>query len=222
MPDKNSKSQIQSAIDKNPCGRCRAAGYPSCKCGGRSGSGEGGGESENKDTDHTWSQSSGILNQIEMKATIKKFDAAKTDFVQSQLFSNTTVNYETKLISIESDRLRGNLTLQIKTGLSIAEIEIAREFLSAIKIEFDEFKNQLVEKGVSINNLIVTLKNDELSIHIPNPKYYDAFIKHLERKYLLPIPNPEQQHKVESSKSRKNDNQKDFHPTPLSTRLEKK
>lgn len=222
---KSKKGTITQAIENNPCGRCRAAGYPACKCGsggggsGGGGGGDGGGESEKKDATN---QVPGTSTRVELKAAIQKFDEAKTIFVQSQLFSNATVNYETKLISIESDRLRGNLTLQVKPGLSKAEIEIAREFLNAIKEEFDEFKSQLSEKGISTNNFTATLKNDELSIHISNPKYYDAFIKHLEKKYLLPIPNPEQQNKMENSKSIKNDKQKGFNPTPLSTRLEKK
>lgn len=221
MPDKNNKDPIRASIDSNPCGRCRVAGYPTCECGGGSGGGGSGngGESEKKDAAaNPPNQVIGLLSQTEIKAAIQKFDEAKKIFVQSQLLSDKTINYETRLISIESDRLRGNLTIKVKPGLSKVEEEISREFLKTIKSEFDEFKNQLAEQGVSTNNFTSTLKNNELSIHIPNPKYYDKFIKHLENKNLLPIPNPEREEK----KSVKVDKKQTFNPTPLSTRLDKK
>ncbi len=221
---KNSKGSIRASIDSNPCGRCRTAGYPTCKCGSGGGGsgGGGGGESEKKDATYTSNQAPGISNQVEVKAAIQKFDEAKTIFVQSQLLSNTTVNYETGLITIESDRLRGNLTLRVKPGLSKADEEISHEFLNAVKTEFDEFKNKLFEQGVSTKDFTATLKGNELSVHIPNPKYYDAFIKHLENKNLLPVPNPEREEKKETLSSAKEDKKQAFNPTPLSTRLEKK
>lgn len=217
---KSKKGTITQAIENNPCGRCRTAGYPTCKCGsGGGGSGGGGGESEKKDATN---QAPGTSTQVEVKAAVQKFDEAKTIFVQSQLLSNTTINYETGLITIESDRLRGNLTLRVKPGLSKADEEISREFLKAVKEEFDEFKNQLSEQGVLTNNFTAVLKGNELSLHIPNPKYYDAFIKHLENKNLLPAPNPEREEKKEALNLARQDKKQAFNPTPLSTRPEKK
>lgn len=107
--------------------------------------------------------------------------------------SNNKINYETGFISVESDRLRENLILRIKPTLFKAEEELAYKFLDVVKTEFDEFKNQLTEQGVATKNFTAILKNNELSIHILNPKYYGAFIKHLESKNLLPIPNPERE-----------------------------
>jgi len=217
---KSKKGTLTLAIDNNPCGRCRAAGYPTCKCGsGRGGSGGGdSGKNEKKDDPtFTSNQAASISNQV----AIQKFDEAKSIFVKSQLLSDKMINYETGLLSIESDRLRGNLTIKVKPGLSKVEEEISREFLKTIKAEFDEFKNQLAEQGVSTNNFTATLKDNELSVHIPNPKYYDAFIKHLEKKYLLPVPNPEREEKKEAFNSAREDKKQAFNPTPLSTRLEK-
>lgn len=200
---KSQKDAITLAIENNSCGRCRPAGYPTCKCGSGGGGSGGGDSDENKkkdDATFTSNQAASISNQ----AAIQKFDEAKTIFVQSQLLSDKTINYETGLISIVSDRLHGNLTLTVKPGISKAEEEISREFLKTIKTEFDEFKNQLAEQGVSTSNFTATLKNNELSVHIPNPKYYDAFIKHLENKNLLPVPNPEKQEEKEIAKQEKN------------------
>lgn len=210
---KSKKSTLTMAIENNPCGMCRAGGYPNCKGhGGSGGGGSGGGSGENKNTDATYSnQASSTLSQASI-AAIKEFDNAKTIWIQSQLSSDRTLNYEAGLLSIESDRLRGNLTFKVKPGLTKEELELSRQFLKVVKAEFDEFKNQLTEKGISTSNFTATLKDDELAIKIPNPKYYDAFIKHLENKNLLPIPNPDQEKKEVASKSY---NQEKTRPSPF-------
>ena len=44
-------------------------------------------------------------------------------WIQSQLLSDRTINYEAGLLSVESDRLRGNLIFRAKPGLSNKELE---------------------------------------------------------------------------------------------------
>lgn len=203
-------SAITIAIKNNPCKICRSIGYPTCTGHGGKGGGGGGG-SESKNNAAYASNPAATSSQTYITA-IQEFNKAKAIFMQSQLLSNTTINYEAGLFSIESDRLRGNLTLKIKPGLSKAEEEIAREFLNAVKTEFNEFKNQLTEQGVLTEAFTAVIKDNELAIHIPNQKYYDAFIKHLGNKNLLPIPNPEQQVEKEiTSKTKQEKNR----PSPF-------
>lgn len=220
---KSNKDPIKAAVDSNPCGSCRAMGLPGCKGHGGSGGGGGGAGSDSNESkkEEAGSKIIGAPNPTTLTSTAEQ-DKAKATWVQSQLLSNVSSNYEVGLLLIESDRLRGNLTFKVKPGLSKVEEEISRQFLKTIKTEFEEFKNQLAEKGVSTTNFSATLKGNELSVHIPNPKYYDAFIKHLENKNLLPVPNPEREEKKELLSSTRDDKKQTFNPTPLSTRLEKK
>lgn len=223
---KPKKDVIAVAIDNNPCGRCRAMGSPVCKCGGGgSSNGESGGSYGNDDIKNknvmSLNQASSTLGQIDT-AAIKKFDEAKTVWLQSLLSSDSIINYKAGLFSIENDRLRGNFTFHVGSRLSKDEIEISRELLKAVKIEFDEFKLLLTESGISTQRFSAKLEANELIAHIPNPKYYNSFIKHLESKNLLPIPNPERVEKNESYRSAKEDKQKIFSPNPYSTRLERK
>lgn len=219
---KASKDAITIAIENNTCGICRAMGYPICKGhGGGSGSSSGS-DSEKKDTVFTSYQVASTENQVNI--IIQKFNEAKKNFMQTQLFADRTIGYEAGTLSVESDKLHGNLTFRVKPGLPKGKIHASREFFNAIEIEFDEFKNQLAEQGISSNNFtaVIVVKGNELAIHVPNPKYYDAFIKHLESKNLLPIPNSGHEEKKESFESIEKDKRQVFNPTPFSTRLEKK
>lgn len=210
MPNNEQNDPIALAIKKNPCGICRAMGSPVCKGhGGSAGGNSHNGETKNKDATYTSSKAAIIPGQVAI-AVIQKFDIAKAIWVQSQLFSDKTINYEAGLLSIESDRLRGNLTFRVKPELSKADIEISHEFLHAVKTEFGEFKNQLTMQGVITKDFTAVIEDNELAIRItpPNPEHYDAFIKHLENKNLLPTQNPES----------KEDKQQAFNPSPFSKR----
>lgn len=220
MPDniKSKKDPIKTAIDNNPCGSCRAMGLPSCKGHGASGGGDSeSDEAKKKETTYSSNQIVNTRVQASLTSTTE-LDKAKAMWVQSQLLSNDTNKYEVGLLSIVSDRLRGNLTITIKSGLSKVEEEIARKYLETIKTEFSEFKDQLADKG---KNFTATLVGNQLSIHIPNPKYYGQFIEYLSRKNLLPIPDPEREENKEALRSNKEGKQSVFNPTPFSTRLEK-
>lgn len=179
------------AMKNNPCGLCRAMGSPTCK-------GHGSGEESDKAKDKDVTASNQATRSVQLAPeTIKELDAFKSFWIQSQLSSDRIINYDAGLLSIQSERVHGNFSFHIKPELSKEEIEIAREFLEALKTEFDEFKDQLVEEGISMQNLSADLKDNELTAHISNPKYYDEFIKHLENKNLLPVPNPKRQEKKE-------------------------
>lgn len=222
----STRDAITIAIENNSCGRCRVAGLPICKCGGRgsgssgASSGEGSDETKNKDVPYA---SNMVPTSGQLASTaIQEFDKAKTMWVQFQLSSDRVINYEAGLLSIESNKLLGNLILRPQSGLSKYEKEISQQFFKAVQIEFEEFKKQLAEQGVSTKNFTAVIKDNELAIQIPIPKFYYAFIKHLESKNLLPIPNPERQEKKDIIRPTKEDKTQAFNPNPFSTRLERK
>jgi hypothetical protein len=200
-PQKNEQSKkdpIKVLIENNVCSTCKAMGFPTCN--GHGASAGVGGESGGSDKSETKSQNSSIKpNQLTStsdqvtRTSNKLSDHAMS--VKSDLSHDTVVEYDAGLFSIKSDRIRGEFTLKMKPGLSKAELEIAREFLKLIKAEFEEFKNQLAEKGVSVTNFSADIKEDGLKIRIPVPTIYDAFIKHLETKNLLPLPMTKMQMK---------------------------
>lgn len=217
--DPNSKKDaLALAIENNLCGLCRPMGLPMCKGHAKTGGGSGSGGSGDK---ASYQEDTSLLKQptqidTEMTPIIQEFEKEKKIWIQSQLLNDKVINDEAGLLLIESDRLRGNLTFRAKPGLSKAEIEMVTQFFKAVKAQFDEFKNQLTEQGVSTHQFKAELKDNQLAIHIPNPKYYDAFIKHLENQNLLPVPKPKQIETPELNK------QKAFNPNPFSMRLERK
>jgi len=109
------------------------------------------------------------------------------------------MRFELGSLDIQSDQVSGILIFTAKNGLSKEELESIKKVFNMIKAEFDEFKESLQEKGISTHSFICTLKENELTIKIPNPKYYAEFIQRLAEKNLLPSPN---MHKQDSHDSR--------------------
>ena len=156
------KEQSQKNSSKSYCGKCGKELSPikMCRCAGGGGSGsssEGrsGGDSETKGKDNVnlFSQITGASSQVVGTSTQMPGASA---WVQSQLCSDRAINYEARLLSVEGDRLRGNLIFRLNTGLTKAEIEIAHKFLNTVKAEFDKFKDQLkTEQGVLTKDLLL-------------------------------------------------------------------
>ena len=228
--DQNKQDSQKATMNVSSCGLCRAMGNPP-PCKGHGGSG---GSSSSSVSSGGETKSSEGLNASQTTSTFGQVVEASTQvsvkaaLVPTQLSSDKIVNYEAGLLTVGSDRLRGDLTFQVKPGLTKNEIEASREFLKAVKTAFDEFKSRLSEQGASVKGLTAVIKDNELAIHIPNPKYYDTFIKNLESKNLLSKPNIEQQEEKQKhehgkyTNERPLENKKSFYQNPFSTRLEKK
>lgn len=214
------KEQSQKNPSKSYCGRCGKERSPimMCRCAGGGSSGGGSSETKSKDNVDSFSRITNTSSQAVGKSTQT---SDKSAWVLSQLCSDQIINYEAKSLSIMSDGFGGNLIFRVNTGLSNDEVKKGQEFLKAVKNEFEEFKDQLTKQGIGTKDFIAYLKENELTIHIPKP-HYVAFIKHLESKKLLPVPNPEHEEKKETLRSAKEDKQQTFNPKPLSTRLERK
>lgn len=220
------EEQNQKNPSKSYCGKCGMERSPinMCRC-----LGGGSGDESNKDNKTKSKDNLNPLDQItkssEQVLGISTPMLNKPAWMQSQKSSDKMINYEAGWsLFFKSDRLNGTLIFRVKPGLPNDEIKKAlQERLKAIKIEFDDFKNQLTKQGISTENFTAVLKDNELTIHIPttpNPKYYDAFIKYLENKNLLPSQNQEHEEKKEITQSPEEDEQPTFNPSPFSTRLE--
>lgn len=188
------KTPMEMAIENNPCQRCRLRGYLTCQGHGESGSASGAGDNSANDkvkAQASLSKPNPVSSDQTVNPSPSHSDKAKEVWIQSQLLSDKTLHYKAGLLIIESDRLRGNLTFQIKPGLSAEEIKTSQAFLKAVKAAFAEFTN--ADQNIAAQKFSVDLKADRLIIHISHPTYYTAFLKHLESKNLLPLPNLEQQ-----------------------------
>lgn len=210
------ESAIEKAIANNPCGICRVLNLPVCTKHAK----KGGDGDETKDKGAAPAVS--VPSQV-MNAVIQEFNEAKAIITQSLLSSDKIIQYEAGLLSIESNKVHGTLTFQIQAGLSKDDMELSRQYLKMIEKEFDKFKDKLTELGVLTKNFSIdTSKDNELTIHIPNPKYYVAFIKLLEEKNLLAIPNFNQQKQYADKEQISHRNNSISYPRQLSTKLERK
>ena len=152
---KSNKDPIKAAVDSNPCGSCRAMGLPGCKGHGGSGGGGGGGGSDSNESkkEEAGSKVIGAPSPTALAATAEQ-DKAKVMWVQSQLLSNVTSNYEVGLLLIESDRLRGNLTFKVKPGLSKVEEGLQTKYKPS-PVGFKTI--------VSLRQIVVSLPGDSVT-----------------------------------------------------------
>lgn len=202
----STKSDIKRLVDMNPCTQCRVMGLPKCNGHVISGGGGGGGSassgsSDNKDSIIT---SGHISNSNEMTISTEEllaFDRYKMDWISENLKPDRgLLEYEAGLLLVKIDMLSGILSFQIKPDLSENDVKAAKEFMNTIQKEFNEFKSTLSEQGINTEKLSIDFKDDVLTINIPNPKYLEMFVKHLQERNLFPVPNPWEQNKKEIGK----------------------
>lgn len=176
---------------KNMCGICEALGKPP-PCLGHGGGGGGGSSGGGEES--TKVESSGMENTPAQMSNEPGISGKINYEIGQPLSVSKDLNIETlELLTIYYDNKNGNLIIRGKDGLSEVEKSTLREFLIAVKKEFDEFKNTLETKGIIVDKFHANLKDAELSIHIPNLKYYNEFIQQLQNKNLLPENNVKQQ-----------------------------
>lgn len=209
---KNNKDFNQIAIENNICGVCRVMGYPPpCKGHGGTGGGGHGNRTGNVEFKECRDIVAAAPSHINTKL-IPTIDSIQHDWKQLLKLRAGEVAFELGLLSIESDILRGLLTFRKKSLLSEEEMKLLKDFLNIIKLEFISFKNKLNEDGISTKNFALLLKDDSLTIRIPDPRYYDAFILQLTNKNLLPSPKTAQKNEVEMNavEAKKNSNLSPF------------
>lgn len=181
-----------SRSNESNCGPCRAMGNRG-QCpghaggsGGASGGGgqESSGSNENQNSYSHTNHSNVSHNFIN--------DELMNNLLENEFLENRTINYEAGMLTIESNRLLGNLIFRTNPGVDQYDHNACQELFKLIQHQFNEFKSMLNENRVSITNFTATLKDNQLSIHIPNPEYFDKFVKLLAQANLLSLPSEKQ------------------------------
>jgi hypothetical protein len=194
---------VKNAIEKNICKICSSMSIPPpCKGHIKGGGGDGNQEkSTDKKSDNDAPKTS---------PSFKKIEHIANDWELLLKLSDSIIDFKTKLLAIECDRLRGSLKIGGNTGLSKEEQEMLRGYLELVKAAFEDFREKLIERGVAVTNFTATLQDNVLTINMPNPKLFAEFIERLTGNNLLP--SPQGKHPVAAEEPYM------FHPTPLSTR----
>jgi hypothetical protein len=192
----NSSQKTQlSPAESNPCPLCRVYKLPTCKGhgggggGGDSGGGSNDGERNDNQAEKGYNKSpvAAMENSSRAVYSPNAVNTLPLDWRQELRSSINIIELDQGLLSIKCDNLRGTLTLQIKSGLSAEEVQVAKQAQQMLKAEFDLFKEELFEKGVAVSHFTAVIKDESLTIQIPHPKYFADFIQRLAAKNLLPL-----------------------------------
>lgn len=197
----NAKDPLTQAIQNNPCGMCRAKRLPTCICKrGSGGSGDVEEESTEKD------------NAIQATAHAPTLEHLKTIFLTSPVWQpvpnaddSYTYNDPQGLFTIKLDLCAGTLELTKRPGLSKEELQQLEKFLDVIENEFHAFKAELQAKGINTQAFQCHHENGSLTIKIPHPKYFDAFIQQLVDNQLLTTNTMNKAHSSEGNDSKPQD-----------------
>jgi hypothetical protein len=172
------------AWSNNPCGMCRAMRKPTCSGHGGGSSGGGGGESG--------ASAGAEKNGQSLRAsTVESFELLDPiiSWMNNVLINESAIDYEAGIFSVHMDRLAGELIIKLLPQFLGKEYaEIVKEYFSAIKQEFEKFKDTLKAQGIATKDFTLEMSDMTLSIKIPTPAYYDAFVKQLAKANLLPVP----------------------------------
>lgn len=195
------KDERARAIENNPCNTCRAFALPICR-GHGGGGGGGGGSGAAGDGD--LSAASNIAPDFMLSTDEDTIIKALTQGGWT-LAEDTDLVFEFDdpfaLLTIKLDMESGLLELKGKDDLSPEEQQILDELFDDIENELALFNKELLAKNVQIGPIKIVREPNSLSIRIPDPQYFDAFIQRLMNKNLLPTPAPELQEKDEISQS---------------------
>ncbi|HEN5528819.1 hypothetical protein Lmor_0517 [Legionella moravica] len=196
--DKNEDPRKQ-AIESNPCGICRSAGIPNCK--GHKG-GAGGGETSDEESEE--------LIDEHLSSPMTAFKPS-VNFIKSEVWrqpDSWESVFEFKnpdaLITIKLDFEQGILCLSSKERLPKDQQKAVDELFNAIKNEFNQFKKELANQGISVENMQLNHQGNNLTLNINKPKLFDAFIQRLMDKNLL----------IAQAPTLQNDKQEKFSATP--------
>lgn len=208
-----SKDPLTEAIEKNPCGICRAKRLPMCKCKGGGGGSGGGSEEETY-------ESKASINNDNNSATIQ---ALSHIFESSPLWQAVdggddcfTLNHPDALFSITLDLSAGSLVITKRPGLSKEELDKLEIYINKIEDEFKSFKTELEDKGIDTSGFKCLHESGCLIIKIPNAQHFDAFIQTLVDKHLLPTDALGAEHVPSQAKSVQESNTGHNH-TPFDT-----
>ncbi len=111
--------------------------------------------------------------------------------------------------------------LNRRAPLSREELELIRQYLELIQLEFSEFKRKLADEGIPVRSFVSAIKTHELMVTIPNPRFFNEFMMVLAKKNLLPHPSIAEQQKLKQRAQPVQIPQEEiaqeqrFHPSPF-------
>ncbi|AWN75136.1 hypothetical protein LEAN103870_16195 [Legionella anisa] len=179
-PQEAAPDDIEALIEKNICGKCKAARLTVCKCKRAGGSGGGGGGS---DSDQVETQAPGLVQNsmimnkkyvVDESMPLALYETVR-DSLEPDLF---TMEEMAEFLSFSHDSKQGVITIRPKPSLLLGEKEI-QELIQKLKKAFEQFKIALEKEGVPVDDFTITLNKNELIVR-------DTFIKELVRRNLLP------------------------------------
>lgn len=178
----------------HPCPVCAGMGKKlkdgMCKGhGGSGGSGGSGGESEQRETitlkPQVEADSLRPTNELE---AIKVVEDAYND-TAGVLLNDCIALYESGALLVKMDSLKGDLIIEMRQDLSLAERETVTRFLEMINNAFLEFRKNCATEGIAVVNFTSKLDPAQgLAIHMPS-KYFNHFVNILMTERLLPVPS---------------------------------
>lgn len=179
------KDERARAIEKNPCTMCRALGLPICRGhgGGGGGGSEGGDEDSQKDEKQNDNEQQ-LLNRSSSMDEVLIYSElwhlpADVDFIfefdDPHALLDITLNMELGLIVFQGHK-----------ELTAEEQEALDELFDEIENQFNAFKKSLDNPQIPLESMTLNREGNKLTIKIPSPKYYDAFVQQLMDKNLLP------------------------------------
>ncbi|WP_367608391.1 hypothetical protein [Legionella sp. W05-934-2] len=183
-PDDNEDPRKKS-ISNNPCGICRALGMPVCK--GHGGGSGGGDNSDSKDKNMTDSQeqSSMLLSSLIPKPKNSTlFDLLSRSPLWSQI-DEFIFQYKNPfaLLSMTINMENNTLSLKGRDDLTQEEQQALDALFNSIEHELSVFKQENANTRPIQASMSRT--GNEMTLNIPDPKQFDAFIQRLADKNLL-------------------------------------
>lgn len=189
MPENKQKNESPKderarAIEKNPCTMCRALGLPICRGhgGGGGGGSEGGDEDSQKDE-----------NQKDNEQPLSRNTSMDEVLISSELWqlpADADFIFEFDephaLLDITLNMELGSIVFQGHKELSDEEQEALDALFDEIEKQFNTFKKSLDNPQIPLESMTLNREGNKLTIKIPSPKYYDAFVQQLMDKNLLP------------------------------------
>ena len=107
--------------------------------------------------------------------------------VVTQLTTMANLSHMTDAQGDDADHQSTALTLRpLLSGLSQEEREKLIELLTLLELDFIQFKEALLARGISVKGFMAMFNQNGLLIPLSSPQYQDAFIQKLANLYLLP------------------------------------
>lgn len=209
--DKSNENKASSPAARavtTGCSQCDSLGRKFCihggSGGGRSGGSGGGGKGDKQEVTSTSGKTGAAqLSSDKGHHSNELHVSARHEAHQDKM--SELVSFETK------DNV---LTIQGKKSLSQEQWQ---QYVKIILAVFEEFKNELEKRGISVEGFEANHKNGILTLKIPDKELMQVFTQRLVDKHLLPEKLTQEQDHEKKQTQEKDHDKKHEHATPFRT-----